>query len=323
MTRHLDPASFDEYLAASVPIDHVIRGEPRMVLFFDPTRSEIGLRLHAAPQDRAWEKQLENVTVRQVIRQGNRTTEVVVGDRHLFTQGYALLCSIADRVQIERMSLAAALSETVRSLNLLIKPVQSLSPEREIGLFGELLFLEQLLETMPVTEAVDCWLGPHGEEHDFSFGQFDVEIKTTVSERRSHWVESLTQLVEAPGRDLWLVSVQITRGAKASGDRLSDLIDRISDRLEGPERLSFEKALETSGWDDRLRSETARRYFLRSRPTSYKVDGSFPRLEPGILAAAGVGKAIAEVRYRIDLSDTPASQLPGGLKNVFSTGGDS
>ncbi len=53
-----------------------------------------------------------------------------------------------------------------------------LSPEDEIGLFGELLFLQELIQTgLPLDIAIRSWRGPSGDVHDFSLGSGAVEVK--------------------------------------------------------------------------------------------------------------------------------------------------
>ncbi len=56
-----------------------------------------------------------------------------------------------------------------------------LSPEEEIGLFGELAVLRVLLdgEADPAGLCA-CWVGPLGALHDFRFGSGAMEVKTTV-----------------------------------------------------------------------------------------------------------------------------------------------
>ena len=57
-----------------------------------------------------------------------------------------------------------------------------LSPEKEVGLFGELEFLRETLSLgLPAITAIDGWEGPFEGVHDFKFGNGAVEVKTTLS----------------------------------------------------------------------------------------------------------------------------------------------
>ena len=53
-----------------------------------------------------------------------------------------------------------------------------MSEERQQGLYGELLFLGECLDSQGVG-AVSHWAGSEDETHDFYFGPHAVEVKTT------------------------------------------------------------------------------------------------------------------------------------------------
>ncbi|MFN8996613.1 MAG: PD-(D/E)XK motif protein, partial [Pseudomonadota bacterium] len=57
-----------------------------------------------------------------------------------------------------------------------------LGPEAEVGLVGELRFLEALLESgLAVSEVLDGWKGPLDGLHDFAFPGGAIEVKSTVA----------------------------------------------------------------------------------------------------------------------------------------------
>ena len=56
-----------------------------------------------------------------------------------------------------------------------------ISPSKQIGLFGELTFLESLMIDMPQFNHLEGWTGPNGSPIDFSFGAgFGVEVKSRL-----------------------------------------------------------------------------------------------------------------------------------------------
>lgn len=58
---------------------------------------------------------------------------------------------------------------------------EGLGPEKELGLVGELRFLNLLLDAGILQfTAVDAWKGPHDGLHDFQIGLGSVEIKSTM-----------------------------------------------------------------------------------------------------------------------------------------------
>ena len=60
--------------------------------------------------------------------------------------------------------------------------------QKEIaGLFGELLLLrDTFLKNLSPLEAIGAWRGPLGEEQDFLYGDWLVEVKTQLSSADSH-----------------------------------------------------------------------------------------------------------------------------------------
>ena len=56
-----------------------------------------------------------------------------------------------------------------------------MSEERQQGLYGELLFLSECLDSQGL-EAVSHWAGSEDETHDFYFGSHAVEVKTTSAQ---------------------------------------------------------------------------------------------------------------------------------------------
>ena len=146
--RHLSLDSFEEYLRHGIPIEHPIRGEPRLLLLIDPQHSEIGLRVPCGPTDEPQDTSLEHVEVRAVHRAEGRNLEVVVTDSRLFLDAYPILCGVADRVQLQGLSFNSALADTIRLLGRLLERSDALRTETEIGLLGELLLFLGLLRTL-------------------------------------------------------------------------------------------------------------------------------------------------------------------------------
>ena len=321
--RHLTSTGFAGYLKAAVPVEHPIAGTPQVTLFIDPPRSEIGLRIPSIEVARPIETGLANMTVRNVARSDGRFVEIAIGDPRLFDDAYPVLCAIADRLQLDRLPLAAALAETLHLLGRLLERTQGITRDVEIGLFGELLLLSGLLNVVAPTQAVGGWLGPESEEHDFTIADIDVEVKTTTGERRAHWISSLTQLTPTPHRPLWLVSYQITAAGPGKGERVTDLVDRVRRKVGAdPTRARFEQGLAAVGWSDQFTARTSR-FVLRTHPAAFLVDDSFPKLDAALLGTAGADLgAITDVRYRIDMTGLKACQPPAPIDQALASGGN-
>jgi hypothetical protein len=210
------------------------------------------------------------------------------------------------------MTVAAAVSDALHLLGRLLERVDRMSIERELGLFGELLLLAGLCHSIGAARAVAGWLGPHREEHDFRVEGIDIEVKTTTSEQRSHWISSLTQLQTTPGHPLWLVSYQLTAAGSDSGHTLTQLVTAVRGLVDdGPARERLDTVLAEAGWRDINEQLFVNRWQLRSHPLALHVDEDFPRLTPARLTAAQVDTVrIPDVRYRVDLTGLVAPSEP-------------
>ncbi|MEV4293934.1 PD-(D/E)XK motif protein [Microbispora rosea] len=322
--RHLSTEGFQEYLNSGVPLEYPVKGEPRLHFLIDPERPAIGLRVPRKPTQPVPLTGLEHLQVRATNSYGKRFLDVLVTDPRLFIDAYPVLLAIADRIQLDRLSLEDALYDTLRILGRLLEREGTLPLERELGLFGELLLLRGLLTLLDHEEAVSAWLGAGGEEHDFALQGIDLEVKTTALERRIHWIESLTQLVPSPERPLWLVSYQVTKAGPNDGSSLPALLSAIRAELgEGPARTTFEARLQQGGWQDRYGPNTSTRWRHRSKPQAYDVNGDFPRITSALLEAAHVNLAqLSGIMYKIDLSHRPPDPAPPLIPETLSYGGN-
>lgn len=310
--RHLSTANFLWHVHANLPLIHPVAGTPPVALFIDPDGSRIGLRGPDASHTPVIP--LENVTIRRVALDGNRFVEVAVTDPVIFADAYPLLCAVADRIQLDGNTTPQALSETLRRWGHLLRIESPISREEEIGLLGELVVLGALIGRFGPDHAVAAWRGSIDEEHDFGLELFDVEIKSTSSEKRLHWISSLTQLVPTGPRELWLVSMQFTAGGDGGTD-LGAVIESIRNLCSPTARAAFDEGLRHSAWRDRYAGQSGR-WRLRTRPATYLVAGEFPRLTPETLMLNS--SQIRAVRYQIDLTDVNAATPPSVLIDCLS-----
>jgi hypothetical protein len=320
--RHLRGTSFASYLRTALPIEHPIAGTPRLVLFIDPDRTRIGLRGPAAADEVPSPTGLENLTVRLVYREQQRMIEVAVTDPRVFVDSYPLLCAVADRVQLQKQPITSAVTQTVRRLGHLLRPGQKLPQHVETGLTGELCVVIGLARTVGCDAALQAWHGMASEEHDFTCAGNDLEVKTTTSDRRVHWISSLTQLVPSPGRPLWLVSLQVT-DAGTDGTTLAELIARARAVFDagGGDLDGLDDRLRAAGWRDSYAERPMRRWHLRSRPAVFAVASDLPRLTPDMLGSAVIDTArISEVRYRLDLDGYPTDPFPDFVSGALVLG---
>ncbi len=172
-----------------------------------------------------------------------------------------------------------------------------LSQEEEIGLFGEVAFLQMLLdEQVHPDKALSSWVGPRGGLQDFITDTVGVEIKTNL--RPAGFpvtITSLEQLDTQDGRLVILGALRLT--IQEEGRSLPRLIEEVRLALESfPGALgSFNRSLLFAGYDDTCSDEYTRSYSLSQRRI-FPVDDQFPCLRRG-----SVSTAIRSAVYELEL----------------------
>ena len=233
-------------------------------------------------------------------------------------EAYSLLAAVVDDLTRGR-PFAAATARSVDTYRDLLERRSRLSEQKTVGLLGELLLLEHLAGPMGMAAASEAWLGPQSEEHDFVLSDVDAEVKTTLSERRSHLIGSETQLQSSPGRPLWLVSVQLTRaGAAVGGFGLPEVIDRVRAALvTGAHDVA--SYLLSRGWRDADSELYRERYVWRSRPAAYLVDERFPAVtRPRLDSVIPRPDLVGQVSYRVDVTSLQPGSPPGALASFVA-----
>lgn len=175
---------------------------------------------------------------------------------------------------------------------------ECLGPERELGLVGELCFLNLLLDSdIPQFTAVDGWKGPHDGLHDFQIGLGGVEVKSTMApEGFPVRIGSLDQLDDTNCPPLFLAGLRFN--SHETGKTLAELVESTRLRLKtDPAAMRlFEQALIQARFLDMHAASYTRR-FLLSDTRVHLVDETFPRLAP-----FNVPPAIRHASYELDLS---------------------
>ncbi|MBB5933759.1 PD-(D/E)XK motif protein [Streptomyces zagrosensis] len=320
-TPHVEWATVAGYLDDGTPALIPLAGEPCIEFFVDAYGARTGLRIALDPADRVPLSGLTAVVVRPVAARGRRMLEIATAERALFRDFHDLLQGVADRVRREGHSPARAFTETLASWTELLARTRGISEEKRVGLLGELYALERFAYSFTWPIAIAAWRGPHSEEHDFGLPAYDVEVKSTASERRLHSIRGLTQLVPTGDRPLWLLSLQFTRGGSA-GSSLSERVRAIREQVavHAPD-LSQQLAdqLTRCEWLGPLAAAPdPERWSLRTQPLVVSsADERLPRLGPEVLAAlsAEARQRIVSLTYGVDLTGLPAAATaPAALR---------
>ena len=315
--RHLSWSNLLEYLDTDAPAIVRIAGAPHIDLVIEPDEQCIALR---GP----WPEGGDIPDLAGYRHLGTRVGTAPSGDwvefavrgNDVLREAYPMLVAVADHVQLHGDGMGTAIGRVLSTYRELLSSLGRLSEHQELGLFGELLVLEHLIGSIGEHRAVDSWRGPAREEHDFDLGDFDIEVKTTLSEDRSHRISTLTQLQPSPARGLWLVSVQLTtRGA--GGTTLAESIEQTASRLSDPLlKARFADRLTAVGWDPEQAHLYVRRFAQRGTVLAFKVTDEFPAITAHRLGSAGLPiERFSHVSYVLHtaglLPDAPPMELEG------------
>jgi hypothetical protein len=191
-----------------------------------------------------------------------------------------------------------------------------LTPQRQRGLFGELLLIrDTLIPSVGFDEALRAWGGPDGEPRDFQLHGLAIEVKTSAAnEPQVVPVNGERQLDDSGLTSLTLVhySFDIVRDA---GESLSDLVMKLRALAEGSSEAGLlEDRLLQSGYiDDHVNLYRRIGYILRRR-SLFRVGAGFPRI-----VEADLPDGVGAVRYRLaidvcrefETSETELTELLG------------
>ncbi len=314
-SRHLTEEILDEFLKAGPETAVQVPGDPEVRIVFRPGDGGVAVLV-------AWDgievpdlAVFEHLSARVVTSSGRAWAELAIDDAQVARRAYPILSLIIDRIQLEDRSFASAVVGTVHDFRELLENASGLADDREVGMVGELIVLDHLAAALGMTRALDAWHGPDRAEHDFDLGDADLEVKTTLSEKRVHWIGSLGQLEPTPGRRLWLLSVQLTDGLKTT-PTLTQRIERLRARCANTDSKTFEDRIYRAGWRDIYGATVRRRLRLRSLPLLLPVNTDFPALTTSRFAAVGLPlDRLRELSYSIEVTGL-ATELAAPLAIV-------
>lgn len=177
-----------------------------------------------------------------------------------------------------------------------------LSRREAIGIIGELLLLDQLLDHG--ADAVDMWTSPDGGLHDFERSGHALEAKTSLGAARRLYISTLDQLDEAGLASLHVAHLRLIE--VADGETLAEIAERIEARLGGERaRGAFRNALLRRGFAPGPVADVGPRVRLAGTEF-YVVRDGFPRLRRGDMALG-----IVEAEYQVEVRALSGFQAEG------------
>lgn len=285
---------------------HKVADSPRVDFFWDGQGKRIGLWLETDP-DTVLSPELLKLSFvgLDVVKVGSRHfLEIATASKPLRRQFYHFAVAVTERMLSGSVSALEAVTVELQCFADLLAERPTLGVERQIGLLGELLFLERLTVSKGV-QMLDCWVGPDAEPHDFRLDKREFEVKTTVAPKRVHIIHGGEQLVASKGCSLYLLSILLGPPGDTSSFSLASKAREV-ERLfaaDAARKKRFLDALEKAGLKKADLAQYDRKYSLRRALAVVPVDTKFPALtRPAIQKAIGtLSQRIESLQYAVNL----------------------
>ena len=177
---------------------------------------------------------------------------------------------------------------------------QGLTPEEQIGLYGELYFMRKFLQVnSDFYNILMSWIGPEKQVRDFQFGRWGIEVKTTKgnNHQKIH-ISSERQLDTTNLDNLYLYHISL-EAMQQSGETLIQLIDSVNETLCN-DLIAFNlfknKLTDVGFFDIHRQYYYDIGYFIR-QDIFYKVEHQFPRI-----VESDIFEGVGDVKYSIIVS---------------------
>lgn len=219
-----------------------------------------------------------------------------------------LLTLVANKVlhaiRIEGRDPAMSVERIIDDIRAALRPLTpDLGATEQIGLFGELWVLSNVLFPTLGSRVCHLWSGPESERHDFVGQGVHVEVKTTTRSEPKHEISRIDQLKAPIGKRLLFASVMLERSL-GGNETLADRVDEIREKLgtDGQALDVFDSRLAQLGWHEGLRQTGALLRFTFRDVHIFEVAGAFPRLPDDYVPPLGV----IGIKYSINVANLPS-----------------
>lgn len=172
----------------------------------------------------------------------------------------------------------------------------SFSVQKQMGLFGELHFIKDVLKNeIGLEQAIENWNGPNFDKQDFVLENAVAEVKTYKTANEKVVEISSKEQLYTPKENLFLAAFSLSENRV--GYTVKDLVDDIIENVVGQSlRDAFINKVEKYGFIPELVKEPLIS-FIVDESNYYKVENEFPRVVPDNLA-----QGIQRLKYTIDLT---------------------
>lgn len=299
-------AHVEEYILKKVPAQLPLGANTQICFVIADGSSSVALRIPRVTDAALTRSAFSELKIAEKSIDSVVFVELSVIDPVLYRTFYNFSMEVAQLIISEYDDPMKAIEKSMQNWGHLLSHRLVLDENEQIGLLGELLFLQALIQSYGVnTER--SWIGPLKERHDFRLVATEIEVKSTTTARRIHTIHSLGQLEASPKSTLFLLSLQFEMaGNAASGATLPERIQAIRFLLAGSiEHLdSFNSKLSKLGYLDHDAAIYCSRRKLRGLAELVPISSRFPRLSRAILDShvpGGQGARILHAEYNVNV----------------------
>lgn len=287
--------------------------EAALIGVSDNGRLHLLLAIDVAPQNLP--PDLQSLQVR-IVEGGQTWLDVSARSHH-----EELLTLVANKVlhaiRIEGRDPAVAVERIIDDMRAALRPlVPDLSTAEQIGLFGELWVLSNVLFPILGSRVCHLWSGPESERHDFVGQGVHVEVKTTTRSEPKHEISRLDQLKAPASKRLLFVSVMLEKSL-GGDETLADRVDEVREKLASDGRALdvFDSRLAQLGWHEDLRQTGALLRFTFRDVHVFEVIGDFPRLPDDYVPPLSV----TGIKYSINVGSLPSLEVSAVQEILLSS----
>jgi hypothetical protein len=307
----LDPLNWElvqTHLGAGHPWLLSMGGSRGMNLGYDPMHERMYVQLPAQGEKELPIATFAELELRLLGEGAKKILEISTSGRTYHREFHRFATLLLEDFERTTSSALSSFRDVAERWRELLSVRTGLSAEQAMGLMGELLFLERLIDRDGPT-GVMAWVARtdnQPDRHDFRLATSDVEVKTTRSTTRTHVVHGINQLLPAPNRELFILSFRFRLAGAAQGYSLPHLVSRIESRLKvaAASLQHFTACLGAAGYSSGDALLYRELLALADPPVLVPVDESCPRIIPAHLNSQlppGMYQRIDQVSYRINL----------------------
>ena len=215
----------------------------------------------------------------------------------LVNQFEQLLVDVLDLMVEDPDRPDSAVEQAVTRWEELFRTERHRSHQDEIGLMGELMVVEKLVDIDPQHRS-GSWHSD-GDLHDLAVVGMSLEVKTTMSSNSMEvHISLLDQLADIPGTQLLLAHVRLEE--RDDGRTITEVFENLAATVT--DRAHLDSTMHKLGW----RAGQEERRFTLKDLTLYGVDDNFPRLTPDSVTLPPAGVV---VEYTVDLTRASSNRL--------------